>query len=150
MPRFSTGVLTGAGGTTTPLASLYSPADAVGTLREWGVFNTTAVALAIRLARLSTANNQPSTIVEALQNPKKNPPRCTAYGTHSGVETVSEDLGYRGVLGASVGSAVIWTFGDDGLVLGAVDAAEAITNGIGLVLENGTGQILQTYWVWDE
>jgi hypothetical protein len=44
----------------------------------------------------------------------------------------------------------IWTFGDDGLAVTAADAVEAVTNGIGVLVENGTGQVCQAYIVWDE
>jgi len=54
------------------------------------------------------------------------------------------------VLGAAVGSGVIWTFGDDGLAITAADAVESTANGIGPVVATGTGQICQCYMVWDE
>ena len=63
---------------------------------------------------------------------------------------LGDDLGYRAVLGAAVGSGVIWTFGDDGILIGEPDAVEAVTNGIGVILETGTGQICQVYMSWDE
>ncbi len=150
MARYSAGVLTTAGGTTTPLISLYSAAASVGVLREVGLFNTTSTAVAVQLARFTTNTNAGSGLLEAPHNVRKQPALCTAQGTHSGVETVGQDLGYRAVLGAAVGSAVIWTFGDDGLTIGIVDTVDLVTNGIGVVIENGTGQALQAYLVWDE
>ncbi len=150
MARFSAGVLTGAGTSLQPMMSLYSPAATVGTLREVGCFNTTATAVAIFLTRLTATGTQGSALTEARYNPKKPPALCTAFATHSVNATLGDDLGYRAVLGAAVGSGVIWTFGDDGIVIGEPDAVEAVDNGIGLILENGTGQICQAYMVWDE
>lgn len=150
MARFSTGTLTSAGSDVLPLISLFSPAASIGTLRECGAFNTTATAVAIQLARLTAVGTAGAALVEARYNPKKPPALCTAFTTHTVAATIGDDLGYRAQLGAAVGSGVIWTFGDDGIQIGEPDAVEAITNGIGLVIENGTGQALQAYFVWDE
>jgi len=150
MARFSAGVLTGAGTSLRPMMSVYSAAASVGTLREVGVFNTTATAVALFLTRLTTTGTQGAGLTEARYNMKGPPALCTAFTTHTADATLGEDLGYRAVLGAAVGSGVIWTFGDAGLVIGAADAVEAVTNGIGLILENGTGQACQAYMIWDE
>ena len=150
MARFSAGVRSTAGTSLRPMMSLYSAAASVGTLREVGCFNTTATAVEIFLTRLTATGTQGVGLTEARYNMKGPPALCTAFTTHTADATLGEDLGYRAVLGAAVGSGVIWTFGDSGLVIGAADAVEAVTNGIGIILENGTGQICQTYMVWDE
>ena len=150
MARFSAGARTTAGSTTLPMMSIYSAAASIGTLREVGVFNTTATAVEIFLTRLTTTGTQGAGLTEARHNMKGPPALCTVFTTHSVAPTLGEDLGYRAVLGAAVGSGVIWTFGDDGLVIGAADAVEAVTNGIGIIPETGTGQICQTYFVWQE
>lgn len=151
MARFSAGDLTTAGSTTLPIISIYSGAAATGVVREIGVFNTTATAVALFLTRLTTAGTQGADLTEARHNLKKQTPACTAHGTHTSTgPTLGEDLGYRTVLGAAIGSGTIWTFGDEGLLIGAVDAVEAVTNGIGVLVENGTGQACQAYIVWEE
>ena len=150
MARFSAGARTTAGTSLRPMMSLYSAAASVGTLREVGCFNTTATALEIFLTRLTTTGTQGAGLTEARYNPKKPPALCTAFTTHTADATLGDDLGYRGVLGAAVGSGIIWTFGDDGIQIGEPDAVEAVTNGIGIILATGTGQICQTYFVWDE
>jgi hypothetical protein len=132
------------------MMSLYSPAASTGTLREVGCFNTTATALEIFLTRLTTTGTQGAGLTEARYNPKGPPALCTAFTTHSADATLGDDLGYRAVLGAAVGSGVIWTFGDSGIQIGLPDAVELVTNGIGIILETGTGQICQCYVVWDE
>ena len=133
-----------------PMMSLYSAAASTGTLREVGCFNTTATALEIFLTRLSDTGTQGAGLTEAPYNVKGPPALCTAFTTHTADATYTTDLGYRAVLGAAVGSGVIWTFGDTGLTIGIADAAELVTNGIGISLVTGTGQICQTYFVWDE
>ncbi len=150
MARFSAGVLTGAGTNVRPMMSIYSAAATTGTLREVGAFNTTATAVAIFLTRLTETGTQGTGQTEARHNPKGPFPQCTVHTTHTADATLGEDLGYRAVLGASVGSGVIWTFGDTGIIIGAADAVEAVDEGIGLILENGSGQALQAYFVWDE
>lgn len=150
MARFSAGARTTAGTSLRPMMSIYSGAASGGTLREVGCFNTTATALEIFLTRITDTGTQGAGLTEARYNMKGPPALCTAFTTHTADVTLGEDLGYRAVLGAAVGSGVIWTFGDAGLVIGAADAVEAVTNAIGIILETGTGQICQTYMVWDE
>lgn len=150
MPRFSAGVRTGAGSTTLPLISIYSGAASTGVIREIGLFNTTATAVEVYLRRLTTTGTQGASQTIGRHNPKKGAPSCTVHTTHTVNPTLGNQLGYRGVLGAAIGSGVIWTFGDDGIMVAAQDAAEAVTNGVGVLIENGTGQILQAYIVWDE
>jgi hypothetical protein len=150
MPRFSAGDRTAAGSTTLPIISIYSGAATTGVIREIGVFNTTATAVELYLCRLTSTGTQGAGLTEARHNPKKVAAACTAHTTHSVLPTLGDDLGYRGVLGAAIGSGVIWTFGDDGLLISAADAVEAVSNGIGVLVENGTGQVCQAYIVWDE
>lgn len=150
MARFSAGARTTAGTSLRPMMSLYSAAGSTGVLREVGCFNTTATALEIFLTRVSTTGTQGAGLTEALYNVKGPPALCTAFTTHTGDVTLTDDLGYRAVLGAAIGSGVIWTFGDAGIAIGIADAVELVTNGIAIILETGTGQICQTYFVWDE
>ncbi len=150
MPRFSAGARTTAGTALQPMMSIYSGALSTGTLREVGCFNTTATALEIFLTRLTTTGTQGAGLTETPYNPKAPVAVCTAFTTHTGNATYGDDLGYRAVLGAAVGSGVIWTFGDSGLVISLADSVELVTTGIGIGLITGTGQICQTYMVWDE
>lgn len=151
MPRFSAGTRGIAGTTARPKISLYTPAASTGILREVGIFNTTATAVELFLTRLTTTGTQGAGLTEARYNPKGPPALCTAFTTHTADSTsFGDDLGYRVVLGAAIGSGVIWTFGDHGIQIGEPDAVELVTNGIGLVLATGTDQVCQTYFVWDE
>ena len=145
MARYSAGVKTSAGSTTLPLISLYSAASVGGAIREIGCFNTTATAVDIKLVRLTTTGTQGAGLTAAKYNPDAVAASCTAKTTHTIAPTLGDDLGYRASLGAAVGSGTIWTFGDIGLRIPTGTA-----NGIGVIIENGTGQALQAYIVWDE
>jgi hypothetical protein len=145
MPRYSAGVKTGAGSTTLPIISLYSVAATGPKLREVGVFNTTATAVDIKLVRLTSAGTQGAGLVEAKHDPDSAAAQCTAFTTHTANPSLGDDLGYRASLGAAIGSGVIWTFGDQG-----IRVPLATSNGVGVIIENGTGQACQAYIVWDE
>ena len=146
MARYSVGGLTTtAGSTTLPCMSLYAIATASFKLRECGIYNTTATACAYKLATLTTAATQGSALTEAKQDDNSIASSCQAFNAHTAGTPVGADLGYRAQLGAAVGSAMVWTFGDVGIRVPLTTA-----NGVGIVVENGTGQILQAYLVWDE
>lgn len=146
MARYSTGVKTTAGSTTLPIISLYAAASTPGAkLREVGVFNTTATAVDIKLIRLTSAGTQGAGLTAAKYDSDSANAAATPFTTHTVAPTLGNDLGYRASLGAAVGSGVIWTFGDTGLRIPV-----GVANGIGVLVENGTGQACQCYLVWDE
>lgn len=145
MGRHSGGGRLAVGSTTFPLISLYAAAATRPTLREVGLFNTTAVALEVYLCRLTSTGTQGAAIVEAEHDPEGAPPLCTLWQTHSGAPSLGEDLGFRGVIGAAIGAGLILTFGADG-----IRTPVGTGNGLGILIENGTGQICQGYMVWDE
>lgn len=145
MARFVGGAkTTGAGSTTLPLISLYAAASTPAKVREIGFFNTTATACDIKLVRESSTGTQGAAITEGNFDGATPASQCQMVNTHTIAPTVT-DLGYRLSVGAAIGAGIIWTFGDTGLIIPAGTA-----NGIGLIVENGTGQILQAYFVWDE
>jgi hypothetical protein len=148
MARFSLGALSaGAGSTTLPHMSLYSVASTGFALREVGITNTTAVAFAVKLVRVSTTGTQGAAIggSQLGYDVQRLTPNCKMFQTHTVAPTVTDDLGYRAHIGAAVGAGVIWTMGDIG-----IRSAPATTNGIAVLVENGTGQVAQIYFVWDE
>ena len=145
MARFSAGVKTSAGSTTLPVISLYSSAAVGAKVREIGLFNTTTTAVDVKLVRLTTTGTQGAGLVEAEHDPDGGAVASTAFTTHSVAPTLGDDLGYRASIGAAIGAGVIWTFGDNGIRIPI-----ATTQGIGVIVENGTGQALQAYIVWDE
>lgn len=146
MARYSAGVRTGAGSTTLPIISIYAAAGSGCTLREIGVTNTTATAVALHVIRLAATGTQGTGLAEAKHNPRSAAAACTAFTTHTADPTSgATDMGYRTTLGAAIGSGFAFTFGDDGL---AIDAGTS--NGIGVIVSTGTGQVIDAYLVWDE
>lgn len=145
MARYNAGAKTTAGSTTLPVISLYSAASVGAKIREIGAFNTTSTSVDIKLVRLTSAGTQGTGLTEAKHDPDSATASCTAFTTHSVAPTLGDDLGYRASLGAAIGSGVIWTFGDSGIRIPVGTA-----NGVGIIVENGTGQALQAYIVWDE
>jgi hypothetical protein len=145
MARFSAGGLTTAGSTTLPVVALVGSAGVQARVREIGVFNTTAVAVALKLCRVTTAGTPGSTLTS--QNGNADPTSSIALlkNTYTSTAPTTVDLGYRCVLGAAVGSGFVWTFEDFDLT-----TLVAANSGIGILVENGTGQALQTYWKWLE
>lgn len=145
MARFAAGVLTTAGSTTLPIFALTGGTTVRPHIVEIGVSNTTATAVALKLVRLSTAGTPGATATSnQVTDPEGPASIALAKGTYT-VTATNTDLGYRCVLGAAIGSAFIWTFGDAGLVIPATANA-----GVAILVENGTGQACQAYCVWDE
>ncbi len=145
MARYSAGAKTTAGSTALPIISLYSGASVGPKIREIGVFNTTSTAVDLKLVRLTSTGTQGAGLTEANHDPDSATASCAAFNTHSANPSLGNDMGYRASLGAAVGAGVIWTFGDQGLRVGT-----GTTNGLGVIVENGTGQACQAYIVWDE
>jgi hypothetical protein len=146
MPRYSAGARSaGAGSTTLPVGSLYASASVAPKIREIGIFNTTATAVAVKLVRLSSAGTQGAALTKAKHDPDAAAAAADARDTHTANPTLGDDLGYRTVLGAAVGAGLIWTFGDSGLRI-----PTGTGNGIGIIVATGTGQVVDFYIVWDE
>lgn len=144
MARFSGSLRSTAGSTLLPTASLYAVAAAGITLREVHVFNTTATAVAFKLSRLDTAGTKPAAITDNEYWQDGPIALGTFHNTHTVGPTIDEEID-RFLLGAAIGSGVIKTYGDSGLVIPSGTA-----NGIGLVLAVGTIQVVDVTFVWDE
>ena len=146
MTIFYAGGLTSAGSTTLPVVALVGSASVKARILEVGVFNTTSTAVALKFCRLSTAGTPGSTLT-ADQGDDTNPETNVALlkNTYSSTAPTTTDLGLRAVLGAAIGSGFVWTFAD-----GELCTAVAANAGVGILVENGTGQALQTYWKWHE
>lgn len=142
--RYSGALRTSAGSTTLPIISLYSPAGSGGAIREIGVWNTTATAVSLSIRRLTTAGTAPAE-TEIEYDVDGPPPLMTLVGTHSVGPTISAGGLRAFMLGAAIGSGVILTFGDRGLVI-----PPGTTEGIGVVVATGTGQVCDAYIDWEE
>jgi hypothetical protein len=147
MARFAAGWRsTGAGSTTLPIAGLMAQASTPLWLVEVGITNTAAVAFSCSLRRIltgagtpgaaQTVNYEESDTVTAKGDPRDTwTVTPTAFGAGSVRNTV---------IGASIGSGIIWTFGGRGLFIPA-----ATTNGIAIIPFTGAGQISDVYFSWD-
>lgn len=149
MARFSAAfVSAGAGSATLPLGSLWSTAAVRPRLVEVGVFNTTATAVTVSLARFSAGTGTKGSAVTAVyENDNSQANVATIANTHTVTPTTISAALRTAPLGAAIGSGVIWTFGGgrtEGLIL-----PNATTDGIGIV-SIGTGQVVAISFTWDE
>jgi hypothetical protein len=136
---------TGAGSTTLPIASLMGTANNNIWLVEVGVVNTTAVAVAMALRRVTAAGTVGS--AQTIQYEDGNSAAATAgnpVDTHTVTPTFVTGNLRVGAIGASIGSGMIWTFGGRGLIIPL-----GTGNGVCLVPLVGTGQICDVYFSWD-
>lgn len=131
------------GTTLRAMASLFATASVGGKLREVGVFNTTAVALAVSLVRFTNATGVGAGLTEVDYDPA-NPAQLTGFAGHTADGAVGSPF-RQASLGAAIGSGVIWTFGDSGILVPVGTA-----NGIGIICPTGTGQICDYYFDWDD
>jgi hypothetical protein len=145
MARFVAGFRSSAGSTTLPIASVYSSSTVNPHVIEIGVSNTTAVAVALKLCKLTTAGTQGTGLTETNLDAGAYTAGCTAFNTHSSTGPTVVDLGYNITLGGVVGAGWIWTFGDTGISVPA-----GTGNGIGIIVATGTGQVLDGYITWTE
>jgi hypothetical protein len=128
------------------IASLFAVVNTGGRLREVGVFNTTAVATAVQLARFTNATGVGAGLTEAPWDEDTGAPtQCTGFAGHTADGAVGGV--FRQVpLGAAIGFGHIWTFGDNGILI-----KKGTANGIGIIIPSGsTGQICDYYFDWDE
>lgn len=147
MPEFSAGALSaGAGSTTLPVGAIVGGTSSSVILREVGITNNTDVAVALKLVRITTAGTPGSGLTEAKHDPASAAATATAFNTYTSTgPTLGDDLGYRAVLAGAKGAGVTWVKGSRGIVIPATANA-----GIAIIVENGTGQIVQFYFVWEE
>ena len=124
--------------------SLYATTAVRPQIREIGVFNTTAVAVAVGIVRATTAGTQGAGLTEVCDSDLSHVVIATAFNTHTVAPTVSA-ASRQTSLGAAIGSGVIWTWGPGEFIL-----TNAVTDGVVINCPTGTGQILDFYIVWEE
>lgn len=122
--------------------SLYATAAIKPSIKEIGVFNTTATATAVGIARASATGTQGAGLTEVCEDDDSRSIIATAFNTHTADATVGGTI-RQASLGAAVGSGVIWTF--ENLILD-----NATTAGIVIICPTGTGQHLDFWIVWEE
>jgi hypothetical protein len=145
MARFAGGWRTAtAGSTTLPIASLYATAAVSPLIYEIGVFNTAAVAVDVAVRRLTSTGTQGTGRDEIYVDDNAATAVATLFDSHTVGPTITAGSVRVGTLGASVGSGVIFTFGERGLRI-----PSGTTNGVGIVPLT-TGQICTIYIEWSE
>lgn len=148
MARFVVGARTTvAANTLNPIITLFPTATVGGAVREVGVFTTVGTIQELRLVRVTAGGTVGAALTEACITNPGDVANCMAFNTSTGGTPTFTDLGYRAVIGGAAGNGVIWTIGDIG---GVLPPTAGTLNGWGIVSENGTAQICQAYFVWDE
>jgi hypothetical protein len=148
MARFAVGGrMTNAPTSTLPGSSLYAAATIGGRLREVGIFNTTSTACMVALRRCTSAGTVGAALDELPYNTvvASAAANCTGFNSHTVGPTITAGVFNQASLGAAIGSGVIWTFGDEGIVIPL-----GTGQGVGILTPTGTGQICDFYFVWDE
>ncbi len=132
------------GAATTPQMSLYSPAGSRLIVKEVHVFNTTATALSVALVALTTAGTQGASIDEVEHELEGPPPLGTAFQGHTVDPTITVGEYARASLAAAIGGGVVWIF-NRGIIVPA-----GVANGVGVTTPDGTGQICDITFIWEE
>lgn len=145
LARYTVSAVTTAGSTTLPIISLYGGTTVRPRLREVHLFNTTTTAVSLKIVRVTTTGTQGTALTEMPMAPEDPAAIATAFNTHSVAPTITSGDLWRGSLGAAIGSGVILTFPDQGLVIPAT-----ANNGLAVVVSTGTGQAVDATLIWDE
>ncbi len=132
------------GSATTPQMSLYAPAGSRLIVKEVHVFNTTATPLSVALVALTTAGTQGTGLVEVEHELEGPPPLGTGFQGHTVDPTITAGEYVRASLAAAIGGGVVWIF-NKGIIVPA-----GVANGVGVVTPDGTGQICDITFIWEE
>jgi hypothetical protein len=146
MARFSAGArMTNAPTSTLPGMSIYCASTGSLRLRELWVFNTTTTAFMFALRRLSTAGTQGAAVDEQEYELDGPPVTATVVNSHTVGPTITAGFIVQASVGAAIGAAAVFSFGDNGLLV-----PSGTGNGLGITTPTGTGQVGDVTWVWDE
>ena len=126
-----------------PGVSLFSIAATGAKIREIGVFNRTSTAFTVGVARM-TANTGVGAGLTEVDWDEASPAGCTGFAGNTSDGTLGSPFRQASV-GAAVGSGVIFTFGDSGILIKV-----GLANGVGVYVPQGTGQLFDYYIDWDE
>lgn len=137
--------MTSAPTATLPGISLYSVASRPLYVYEVEIYNTTAVACEVALVRLTTAGTVGAAVTvegpfdsdEALDG--------AMFQAHSSTPPTFTTVFRQAMLGAAIGAGAIWTFDAQPIRIPAGTA-----NGVGILCLNGTGQICDVSFDWDQ
>ncbi len=139
---------TGPGTNLLPLASIYAIASRRLILREVHVVNTTDVAVAIALQRLTTAGTASAETGETKRDVDTATPIGDVRDTHTSTgPTITVGFIEAWQLGAVKGSGIIWEFPKE---KGDLIIPAGTANGIGITIPTGAGQVCDVTFAWDE
>lgn len=146
MARFTiSGRATIAGTNLLPLVSLYATAGVRPGIVEVGLWNSTASALVVALNRLTTTGTQGAGLTEDCDDMPEQTAIATGFAGHTVGPTITAEK-KRADLNGAIGAGVIWTWPDQS----PLRIAAATTNGIGVLIPSGPGQILDYSISWLE
>jgi len=141
--RYSASLLAAIGTTLLPSSSLYAGANKDVRLMELHAFNDSASACKYMLQRFDTQGTQGAAIVDSPYGRDTPTSEAEVFAVHTVGPTVDEVF-ERMPFGAAIGAGFILTFGKEGLLIPA-----GVANGIGMILIGGTGQLIETTYVWE-
>lgn len=144
MARYSAGARTTAGSTTLPIFSIYAAAGTSPRIVEIGCFNGATTAALLKIVRLTSAGTQGSSVTPMEFDESGPAATCDVRNTHSG----NPSLGTSGPafpVGAAIGAGTVLTFYDQPIVVPV-----GTGNGLGIIVNSGTGQACDAYFIWDE
>ncbi len=133
-----------AGSSTIPMMSLYAAANTRLILREVHVYNTTAVGVNVALQALTSTGTQGVAITEIEYDNEGPANDGNAFQAHTGGPTITAGEYARARLAAAIGGAAVWIF-NKGIFIPA-----GVANGIGVTTPDGTGQVCDITFVWEE
>jgi hypothetical protein len=142
MARCSVSTRTSAVCTTVRGPSVYATTGVKPRIKEIGVCNTTATAVAVAIVRASATGTQGAGLTEVCLDDDVHTIVATGFNTHTADATVGSPI-RSAVLPGVIGATIIWTFTD--FVLD-----NATTAGVVIICPTGTGQHLDFWIDWEE
>ena len=151
--RFYAAARVGVPTTTLPAPSLISATSKAGLIRTIEAFNTTTTAEHIALRRFSTAGTPGSTInsgsYPVLEDGSVIAPALTLKDLFtSTAPTLVNGIIRAAPLGATIGWGVMWTFGEQGIMVPRTSSGG--TAHVGILSATGTAQVNDVAFEWDE
>lgn len=116
---------------TLPGMSIYAAATGSFRLRELWVFNTTTTAFMFALRRATTAGTAGAAVDEQEYETDGPPVTATVVNSHSVGPTLTAGFIVQASVGAAIGAAAVFSFGDNGLLVpsGTANGLDPTTTG---------------------
>lgn len=144
MARCAVAVRTSAVPTTVRGPSVYATTAVRPQIRKIEVYNTTAVACAVAIARATATGTQGAALTEVSLGDDSHTVVATGFNTHTADATLGAAI-VQASLGAAIGSGVIWTWDPGAFIIDNLTTA-----GVVIFCPTGTGQHLDISIEWDE